>query len=66
MKQILNAGDKITLQQFGACPNWKLQYVGQTAKVLNVEHNRVELVRCNSNIYWPLEAVKRVENDQCL
>lgn len=62
MKPDLQIGDTIKLLQYGACPDWKLQYIGQTAEILDAVHNRVELVRCNGNIHWPLEAVERVEN----
>ena len=41
MKPDLQIGDTVKLLQYGACPDWKLQYIGQTAKVLDAVHNRV-------------------------
>jgi hypothetical protein len=61
MKQAFNVGDRVGLLDWAQCPGWKVQYIGQTATILDVAHNRVQLVRCNSNIHWPLEAVEKVK-----
>lgn len=48
-------GNRVVLQQYGSCPNWKLGLVGKTAEVLDTEHDRV-LVEGEGNVHWPLDA----------